>query len=83
MNRSAHFNRDSHDNVATAIGEQVHLAMRRGLAIGRPVKIGTVRGIVIGYNITRDGNFPGTQFPLLVMTELGTAKFGLDEVMPA
>ncbi|MBI4996009.1 MAG: hypothetical protein HZC22_03740 [Rhodocyclales bacterium] len=65
------------------MGKLVHAAIQRGLAIGRSVKIGTVRGIVIGYNISRDGKFPGTQYPLLVKTELGTAKFGLDEVKPA
>ncbi|MBI5784776.1 MAG: hypothetical protein HZA64_04890 [Rhodocyclales bacterium] len=83
MTRSAHISRDSNDNAAAAIGKLVHLAMQRGLGAGRPVKIGTVRGIVIGYNISRDGNYPGTRYPLLVKTELGTAKFGLDEVMPA
>jgi hypothetical protein len=57
--------------------------MFRGLAIGRQVKIGTVRGIIIGYNIAQAGEYPGTRFPLLVKTELGTAKFGIDEVMPA
>jgi hypothetical protein len=83
MTRSAHFSRDSNENATTAIGKLVHAAVQRGLAIGRTVKIGTVRGIVIGYNISRDGNYPGTRYPLLVKTELGTAKFGLDEVMPA
>jgi hypothetical protein len=83
MTRSAHISRDSSDNAAKAIGKLVHAAILRGLAIGRSVKIGTVRGIVIGYNISRDGNYPGTRYPLLVKTELGTAKFSLDEVMPA
>ena len=83
MNRSAYIDSDSQGNAASAIGKLVHLAMQRGLAVGRAVKIGTVRGIVIGYNISRDGRFPGTEYPLLVKTELGTAKFGLDEVMPA
>jgi hypothetical protein len=82
MNRSANISRNSHEE-AIEIGRLVHLAMLRGLVIGRLVKIGTVRGIVIGYNISRDGKFPGTEYPLLVKTELGTAKFGLDEVMPA
>lgn len=80
MTRSANISRDSKEGAATAIGKLVHDAIQRGLAIGRTVKIGTVRGIVIGYNISRDGNYPGTRYPLLVKTELGTAKFGLDEV---
>ena len=83
MTRSAHFSQDSSENAAAAIGKLVHDAIQRGLAIGRTVKIGTVRGIVIGYNISRDGNYPGTRYPLLVKTELGTAKFGLDEVKSA
>jgi hypothetical protein len=80
MTRSAHISRDSNENATTAIGKLVHSAVLRGLAIGRTVKIGAVRGIVIGYNIARDGNFPGTTYPLLVKTEFGTAKFALDEV---
>ena len=83
MTRSANISRDSNETAATVIGKLVHAAVQRGLAVGRTVKIGTVRGIVIGYNISRNGNYPGTRYPLLVKTELGTAKFGLDEVMPA
>jgi hypothetical protein len=83
MTRSANISRDGNESATTAIGKLVHAAMQRGLAVGRTVKIGTVRGIVIGYNISRNGNYPGTRYPLLVKTELGTAKFGLDEVMPA
>jgi hypothetical protein len=83
MNRSAHIGRDSNETAASAIGRLVHLATQRGIVVGRLVRIGTVRGILIGYNISRGGKFPGTEYPLLVKTELGTAKFGLDEVMPA
>jgi hypothetical protein len=82
MNRSAHIELDSHGNDASVIGKLIHLATQRGIVVGRMVKIGTVRGILIGYNISRDGKFPGTEYPLLVKTELGTAKFGLDEVVP-
>jgi hypothetical protein len=83
MSRNARTSQDSNENAAMAIGKLVHAAVLRGLAVGRPVRMGTVQGIVIGYNIARDGDFPGTRYPLLVKTELGTAKFGLDEVMPA
>lgn len=83
MTRGAQISRDGNESATRAIGQLVHVAMQRGLAVGRMVKIGTVRGIVIGYNITRDGTYPGTRFPLLIKTELGTAKFGLDEVRPA
>ena len=82
MNRSASFHKDQSNSAAALIGHLVHQAMARGLLIGCIVKIGTVRGIVIGYNISRDGDFPGTAYPLLIKTELGTAKFGLDEVRP-
>ncbi len=67
----------------TQIGAVVHTAVGRGLTIGRQVKLGVVRGIVIGYNIARRGTYPGTRFPLLVKTELGIAKCGLEEVVPA
>lgn len=64
------------------IGAAVHAAVGRGLVVGRQVKIGVVRGIVIGYNIAHRGRYPGTRYPLLVKTELGVAKCGLDEVVP-
>lgn len=83
MNRSAPISRNTQTATAEAIGERIHVAMRRGLAIGQAVKIGTVRGIVIGYNISRAGRFPGDEYPLLVKTELGIAKFGLEEVQAA
>jgi uncharacterized membrane-anchored protein YhcB (DUF1043 family) len=66
-----------------ALSRLIGAAVTRGLTVGRRVKIGMVRGIVIGYNIARRGRFPGLRYPLLVKTELGTAKFGLDEVIPA
>ena len=64
------------------IGAAVHAAVGRGLVVGRQVKIGIVRGVVIGYNIARRGRYPGTRYPLLVKTELGVAKCRLDEVLP-
>ena len=45
--------------------------------------IGSVAGVVIGYNIARQGDFPGERFPLLIETELGTGKFALEEVAAA
>ncbi|HEX8963650.1 MAG TPA: hypothetical protein VF801_11665 [Rhodocyclaceae bacterium] len=64
------------------IGDAVHAAVGRGLIIGRQVKLGVVRGIVIGYNISRRGRYPGARYPLLVKTELGIAKCRVDEVVP-
>jgi hypothetical protein len=55
-------------------------ARRRGLSVGRRVRLGNVDGVVIGYNIARNGPYPGARFPLLVRTELGTGKFAPDEV---
>ena len=66
----------------TQIGAAVHVAVGRGLVIGRQVKLGVVRGIVIGYNIARRGRYPGARYPLLVKTEFGIAKCRLDEVVP-
>jgi hypothetical protein len=61
----------------------IHAALRRGLTIGCAVTIGMVPGTIIGYNIARQGAYPGERYPLLVATDLGTAKCCLDEVMPA
>jgi hypothetical protein len=65
---------------AESIRVVIRAASHSGLSIGRSVKIGVVRGIVIGYNIARGGHYPGTRYPLLVRTELGTGKFALNEV---
>lgn len=73
---------DSQASTADNIVALVRTASRKGLSIGRTVKIGVVRGIVIGYNIARSGRYPGTRYPLLVRTELGTGKFALTEVAP-
>jgi hypothetical protein len=83
MTRPAQTRTDRTHQSAVALGQSIHAAVTRGLVVGRRVKIGLVRGIVIGYNIARRGRFPGLRYPLLVKTELGTAKFGLDEVIPA
>lgn len=60
----------------------VRAAVARGLTVGRQVKLGIVRGVVIGYNIACRGRFPGRRYPLLVKTELGVAKCHVDEVVP-
>lgn len=83
MTRPAETRTEPTQQGAVALGQAIHAAVRCGLVVGRRVKIGLVRGIVIGYNIARRGRFPGMRYPLLVKTELGTAKFGLDEVIPA
>lgn len=60
----------------------VRAAVAGGLTIGRQVKLGIVRGVVIGYNIACRGRFPGRRYPLLVKTELGITKCHVDEVVP-
>jgi hypothetical protein len=82
MTRRAPANRENTRSGST-LGQLIHLAVRRGLTIGSAVKIGLVRGIVIGYNIAGRGRYPGLRYPLLIKTELGIAKFGLDEVLSA
>jgi hypothetical protein len=58
----------------------VHAAIARGLVVGREVLIGTVPGIVVGYNIASFGQFVGNAYPLVVRTALGVTKCGIDEV---
>jgi len=62
--------------------DSLHSAVRRGLTVGRQVRLGIVVGEVIGYNIACFGQFVGATYPLLVKTELGLVKCGLDEVAP-
>lgn len=69
--------------VPASPADAVRAACSCGLTVGRQVKIGVVRGVVIGYNIARRGRYPGRRFPLLVKTELGVAKFRLAEVVVA
>jgi hypothetical protein len=83
MTRRALIGKNGTPQDGIALGQAIRRAMRAGLTIGRAVKIGMVRGIVIGYNIAGHGRYPGIRYPLLVKTELGTAKFGLKEVLPA
>lgn len=71
---------DERFRASAALGRLIHDAEKRGLVIGRAVRIGHIRGVIIGYNIARDGDFPGSRYPLLVSTVLGTGKFAVDEV---
>jgi hypothetical protein len=58
----------------------VTAARRAGATVGRRVRIGTIPGRIIGYNIASAGVYPGTAFPLLVATEYGLAKCSLAEI---
>jgi hypothetical protein len=46
----------------------------------REVLVGSIPGIVVGYNIACFGQFVGNAYPLVVRTALGVTKCGVDEV---
>ena len=63
-----------------AVGATVNAAISRGFVIGREVMVGSIPGIVVGYNIAAVGTFLGKSYPLVVRTELGVTKCALNEV---
>jgi len=62
------------------IGSAVNVAINRGFVVGREVFVGSIPGIVVGYNIASFGQFVGNAYPLVVRTALGVTKCGMDEV---
>lgn len=58
----------------------VNVAINKGFVVGREVLIGSIPGIVVGYNIASFGQFIGHAYPLVVRTALGVTKCGMDEV---
>ena len=62
--------------IATA----VTVAINRGFVVGREVLVGSIPGIVVGYNIAGVGRFLGNAYPLVVRTALGVTKCAMDEV---
>ena len=62
------------------IASAVNVAINKGFVVGREVLIGSIPGIVVGYNIASFGQFVGNAFPLVVRTALGVTKCGMDEV---
>ena len=58
----------------------VNAAINRGFVLGREVLVGSVPGIVVGYNIANFGRFACNPCPLVVRTALGVTQCGLDEV---
>ncbi|MDA8256939.1 MAG: hypothetical protein M0Z99_15150 [Betaproteobacteria bacterium] len=62
------------------IGAAVNVAISRGFVVGREVLLGRIPGIVVGYNIASFGQFPGSDYPLVVRTALGVTKCAMDEV---
>jgi hypothetical protein len=64
----------------SVIGSAVSAAINRGFVVGREVLVGSIPGIVVGYNIGSFGQFVGNAYPLVVRTALGVTKCGMDEV---
>jgi len=62
------------------IGSAVSAAVNLGFVVGREVLVGRIPGIVVGYNIARPGQFPGSVYPLVVRTSMGVIKCATDEV---
>jgi hypothetical protein len=71
--------RDS-ERSGRSIGSAVNVAINRGFVVGREVLVGSIPGIVVGYNIASFGQFIGNAYPLVVRTALGVTKCGMDEV---
>ncbi len=61
-------------------GPSVSAAISRGFVVGREVLVGSVPGIVVGYNIATFGDFMGNAYPLVVRTALGVTKCSIDEL---
>jgi hypothetical protein len=68
------------DRSGRTIGSAVNVAINRGFVVGREVFVGSIPGIVVGYNIASFGQFIGNAYPLVVRTALGVTKCGMDEV---
>jgi hypothetical protein len=71
-----------HDSARSGrmIGSAVNTAINHGFVVGREVLVGSIPGIVVGYNIASFGQFIGNAYPLVVRTALGVTKCGMDEV---
>lgn len=65
------------------IESAVKIAIGSGFVIGREVLVGTVPGVVVGYNIASFGKYVGNTFPLVVRTAYGVAKCSPDELQLA
>lgn len=72
--------RQDAERFGGTVGSAVNAAIGRGFVVGREVLVGSVPGIVVGYNIASFGQFVGSAYPLVVRTALGVTKCGMDEV---
>lgn len=71
---------DDSEPTGRVVVSAVNAAISRGFVIGREVLVGSIPGIVVGYNIAGFGKFVGNVYPLVVRTALGVAKCSVDEV---
>lgn len=71
--------RGARAKATSRLQEAVHVAIAKGYTVGATVLIGNVEGTVIGYNISGDGDYPGSTYPLLVDTPYGISKCALIE----
>lgn len=78
--RSVTGGRSGYRSAPTGILSAILEARHKGFLIGRLVHIGHVSGTIIGYNISGSGRFRGNEFPLVVATDYGIAKFSLTEI---
>lgn len=72
--------RQDSERLGGVIGSAVGNAISRGFVVGREVLVGSIPGIVVGYNIASFGQFVGSAYPLVVRTSLGVTKCAMDEV---
>ena len=70
----------STEQSGRAIGTAIHAAISRGFVVGREVLVGSVPGIVVGYNIATFGKFIGNAYPLVIRTAMGVTKCSIDEL---
>ncbi|PLX67233.1 MAG: hypothetical protein C0607_22160 [Azoarcus sp.] len=73
---------EDHNHWHGSIEHAIASAIQDGYCIGRRVRIGQVEGRVIGFNIGTFGSYHGAVYPLLVSTDLGTAKCRMSEITP-
>lgn len=77
--RSGKLEQDS-ERYGRSVGSAVSVAINRGFVVGREVLVGSIPGIVVGYNIACFGQFVGNAYPLVVRTALGVTKCAMEEV---
>lgn len=62
------------------VSSAVNVAISCGFVIGREVLVGSIPGVVVGYNLADFGRFAGNPYPLVVRTALGVTQCEMNEV---